>query len=116
MLEKTNITEKQIADCLSARYGITAAEIAFLPIGYDASAWAYRVAAADGQCYFLKQRRGAIHTAPAAITRYLQAEGIRHVVAPLHCRRLQGNLWHHLRATRCCSIPGLRAEVVWTLV
>jgi len=83
MLEKTNITEKQIADCLSARYGITAAEIAFLPIGYDASAWAYRVAAADGQCYFLKLRRGATHTAPAAITRYLQAEGIRHVVAPL---------------------------------
>jgi spectinomycin phosphotransferase len=83
MLEKPNIQDQKIADCLSAHYGITAAELAFLPIGYDASAWAYRVAAADGQRCFLKLRRGAIHMAPAAIARYLKAEGIGQVVAPL---------------------------------
>src|SRR5690349_10023055 len=83
MLEKPNIQDQKIAACLGAHYGIAAAEIAFLPIGYDASAWAYRVAAADGQRYFLKLRRGAIHMAPAAIARYLKAEGIGQVVAPL---------------------------------
>jgi spectinomycin phosphotransferase len=83
MLEKPNIADDKIADCLSAHHGIATAEIAFLAIGYDASAWAYRVAAADGQRYFLKLRRGAIHETPAAIARYLQAEGIREVVASL---------------------------------
>jgi spectinomycin phosphotransferase len=83
MIEKPNIADQKIADCLSAHYGITATEIEFLPIGYDASAWAYRVATADSQRYFLKLRRGAIHTTPAAIARYLKAEGVRQVVAPL---------------------------------
>ncbi|HEY7343508.1 MAG TPA: aminoglycoside phosphotransferase family protein [Ktedonobacterales bacterium] len=68
---------------MNAHYGVSVAEIAFLPIGYDASAWVYQVAAADGQRYFLKLRRGAIHTAPAAIARYLKAEGIKQIVAPL---------------------------------
>lgn len=83
MLEKPNIADQTIADSLSAHYGIAAAGIEFLPVGYDASAWAYRVATADGQRYFLKLRLGAIHTAPAALARYLRAEGIRQVVAPL---------------------------------
>lgn len=83
MLEKPTIQDQKIVDRLSAQYGFTAAEIEFLPIGYDASAWAYKVTAADGRRYFLKLRRGAIHTAPAAIARYLKAAGIGQVVAPL---------------------------------
>ncbi len=83
MLEKPNIADKEIAGCLNAQYGIAAATVEFLPIGYDASAWAYRVVAAAGKRYFLKVRRGAIHAAPAAIARYLKAEGIGQVVAPL---------------------------------
>jgi spectinomycin phosphotransferase len=83
MLEKPNLPDEKIADCLRASYALAVAAIAFLPIGYDASAWAYRVTASDGQLYFLKVRRGTVHRGSAAVARYLKAHDVAEVVAPL---------------------------------
>jgi spectinomycin phosphotransferase len=83
MLEKPNIPDQKITDCLRAHYRISAQEIGFLPVGYDAAAWVYHVVATDGQHYFLKVRRGTIHAAPAAVARYLKEHGVEQVVAPL---------------------------------
>ena len=59
MLESPNLPDAKIRECLRATYGLTCASLDFLPIGYDASAWAYRVTTSDGERYFLKARRGA---------------------------------------------------------
>ena len=83
MLEKPNLPDAAIAACLRAAYGLAATAIEFLPIGYDAAAWAYRVSASDGARYFLKLRRGTVHDDCAAVARYLETHGAPEVVAPL---------------------------------
>ena len=86
MLEKPNLPDAKIAEGLRERYGLANTAIEFLPIGYDASAWAYRVTASDGQRYFLMLRRGRVHHASAAVASYLEAHGVPEVVAPLPTR------------------------------
>jgi spectinomycin phosphotransferase len=55
----------------------------FLPFGNDASAWAYRLQAADGAGYFLKVRQGIRNEAGLVVPRYLRDHGVPSVVAPL---------------------------------
>ena len=86
MLETPNLPEAMIAEGLRERYGLADTAIEFLPTGYDASAWAYRVTASNGQRYFLKLRRGTVHHASAAVASYLEAHGVPEVVAPLPTR------------------------------
>jgi spectinomycin phosphotransferase len=83
MLESPNLPDAKISDCLCASYGLADASLDFLPIGYDASAWAYRVTTSDGARYFLKVRRGTVHAACAAVARYLATHGVPEAVAPL---------------------------------
>jgi spectinomycin phosphotransferase len=60
-----------------------AGEIAFLPIGYDASAWVYRVQTADEASYFLKVRLSVTNAASLLVPRFLHDRGVKQVVAPL---------------------------------
>ena len=76
---------------MRARYGLAVVELAFLPLGHDASAWVYRVRAADGGTYFLKARLGAINEAGLAVPRALHDRGGAQVVAPLPTTT--GALW-----------------------
>src|SRR5262245_14255232 len=70
-------------DCLAKGYGIHVHEIEFLPIGNDATAWAYRVRAKAGQAYFLKVKKGKVGPASIHVPRSLWEQGIAQVVAPL---------------------------------
>src|SRR5687768_11079066 len=82
MLEKPNLPDSQIIASLRAAYGIPAAEIEFLPLGNDSSAWVYRVTADKGANFFLKVKKGAIFEPSVLIPRYLNSQGIQQVVAP----------------------------------
>ena len=94
MLEKPNLSDGKIAACLRESYGIAAVEIEFLPIGNDATAWAYRVEGEGGAAYFLKVKKGAIYEPSMTIPHFLQDNGIEQAVAPLPT--LDGNLWAEL--------------------
>ena len=83
MLEKPNLPDETITACLRESYGLADPQITFLPIGNDASAWAYGVHTGDGQRYFLKLRRGLVYTPALAVPRFLRDSGIEQVVAPL---------------------------------
>ena len=83
MLERPNLADNQIIACLRDDYGLPVAEIAFLPIGNDSSAWAYGVRTDDGQSYFLKVRRGSAYEPALTVPKYLRDSGIQQVVAPL---------------------------------
>ena len=86
-----NLADDTLRSCLRDRYGLTVVELAFLPLGHDASAWVYRARAADSGIYFLKARLGGISEAGLAVPRYLHDRGIARVVAPLPT--MTGALW-----------------------
>lgn len=82
MLEKLSLDDEKIAACLQAAYGLRVTEIEFLPLGYDSYAGVYRVRS-RGQDYFLKARRDPVDDLSLSIPRYLKAQGIEQVIAPL---------------------------------
>lgn len=83
MLEPPNLPNETIIAALRERYGLPVTEIAFLPIGNDASAWVYRVNVADGEGYFLKVRKGSLNEPGLFVPRALHEQGVPHIIPPL---------------------------------
>lgn len=86
-----NLTADDLIAALRDRYGISAAGIAFLPLGNDAGAWVYQARAEDGAEYFVKVRARLPSEADLRVPRELWQQGITQVVAPLPA--LAGELW-----------------------
>jgi spectinomycin phosphotransferase len=82
MLEKPNLADATIITCLQESYGFHITKLEFLPIGYDATAWVYRVATA-GATYFLKVKKGVLQASSLAIPHFLRDSGITQIVAPI---------------------------------
>ena len=107
MLEKPNLPDSQLIAGLRAGYGLAVTTLEFLPIGYDASAWLYRVNA--DQPYFLKLKRGPFYLPSVTVPHYLKTSGIEPVVAPLPTT--SGDLWHALNADYSLILfPYIEAE------
>lgn len=83
MLEKPNISEKNILRTLQEAYGIQAAEIAFLPLGADLRTAVYRVDSADGTPYFVKLRKGDFNDITLTLPQFLHKQGVEQIIAPL---------------------------------
>ena len=83
MIDKPDIDERTLAAEVAAAWSVHVTELAFMPVGLDGHAWAYRVETSDGRCYFLKVRRGDFTPAAVLLPRFLRAQGLRQVVAPL---------------------------------
>jgi spectinomycin phosphotransferase len=83
MLEKPHIEDDKIIARVREGYGLHVSGLEFLPIGYDANSWVYRVHTAEGSDYFLKLKKGAVYEPSVAIPHYLNDAGIEQVVAPL---------------------------------
>jgi spectinomycin phosphotransferase len=94
MLDKPDIPNEHIITCLHHAYGLQGVCIAFLPLGVDRNATAYRVGASDGRQYFAKLRRGVFDEITVAVPKALSAQGIPHILAPLVTRT--GRLWASL--------------------
>jgi len=94
MLEAPDLDAQRIAACLPDAYGLTGAQVEFLPLGVDVNAAVYRVRAADGATYFLKLRRGDFDEIVVTLPKFLADQGIRQIIAPLMTR--QGRLWADL--------------------
>ena len=86
-----DLSHDALRGALSARYGLAAVEIGFLPLGHDALAWVYQVRAADGSDYFLKAHRGAISEPGLLVHRFLEETGNTAAIAPLP--DTAGRLW-----------------------
>ena len=91
MREDPHLDHGAIAASLAAHYGLEVASVAYLPLGYDFAAAAYRVVAADGAEYFLKIRSGPVHEPGLLVPRALIERGVPNILAPL--RTLAGDLW-----------------------
>lgn len=66
-----------------SNYDLAVADLTFLPLGHDSSAWVYRVATTDGVPYFLKVRRRVTNPPSLLVPRSLHDQGIAQVIAPL---------------------------------
>src|SRR5579871_6646571 len=91
MLEKPDIQDELIIDCLQDNYGLSISQITFLPLGADAYAAVYRTVAADGVAYFVKLKWGNFDEIGVLLPKCLYDQGIRQVVAPL--ATVTGQLW-----------------------
>lgn len=83
MLIKPNLTDQQFIACLRQDYGLDVAEFAYLPLGLNTHAAVYRAIAADGTPYFVKLRRGAFDETSVELPKFLNAQGINQIIAPL---------------------------------
>ena len=91
MIEKPSIRDETIISVLREHYSLPVSQIDFLPIGNDASAWAYRVTTASENNYFLKLRKEISNPAGFLVPRFLQDHGMAQALAPLLTRERQ--LW-----------------------
>ena len=85
MIEKPEISDEKIITSLQEHYSIRVNKVEFLPIGNDASAFAYRVET-DQELYFLKIRKELPNLAGLFVPRFLKDHGVEQVVAPLFTR------------------------------
>ncbi len=81
MLEKPNIQEPKIIDCLKEQYGLTVVRLEFLPLGADVNTAVYRVDTENTPLY-LKLRQGEFNEAAVSVPRILYDSGIKQVIAP----------------------------------
>ena len=79
----TGLSNETLRAALRAHYGLAVAEVTFLPLGHDSSAWVYRARMADDTAYFLKVRQRVTNPPGLVVPRYLQDQGVARVIAPL---------------------------------
>lgn len=111
MRKTTPIRDQALIDCLHETYGVAVATLTFLPLGYDADAWVYRVAATDGREYFLKVRRGVLYPPSVTVPRALRAAGMGEVVAPLPT--IDGQPWGQADGDPVLLYNFLEGESAW---
>lgn len=91
MLEKPNLDDHALIACLRDAFGVAVVDLAFLPLGNDASTAVYRAVAAGGECYFCKLRRDDFDEVSVMLPHFLHEQGIPQIIAPLPT--LSGELW-----------------------
>lgn len=106
-----NLTEDALRACLRDRHGLSVADLTFLPLGYDSSAWVYRAQATDGATYFLKVRVSIENEAGLVVPRYLRDHGLAHVVAPLPAT--DGALWTDAGDYVLILYPFVEGSAAW---
>lgn len=91
MLEKPDLPDEKIIDCLRDSYGLNSIQVDFLPLGADMYTAVYRIVTADATPYFLKLRSGVFDEASVIVPSLLHQGGMTQVIAPIATR--SGQLW-----------------------
>lgn len=87
MLQPPDIDREAFTESLRSAWAIDAEEIAFLPVGADPDAAAWRVSVSAGPRYFLKTRFRPFDPVALLVPHYLhQTAGIMEVLAPIPTR------------------------------
>lgn len=83
MLEKPNLPDDRIRDCLHRAYALSITDLAFLPLGADTHTAVYRAQDTTARPYFIKLRRGAFDATTVQVPKHLADQGVPHLIAPL---------------------------------
>ncbi len=102
MLEKPNLEDALIIDCLQAAFGFAVETLEFLPVGNDPTAWVYKVSTVS-RPYFLKVKRGDVPPSTVHVPRGLYEAGIQQIVTPVPNH--SGELWTPLAGFNLILYP-----------
>ncbi len=91
MLDKPNIQDTVILDCLRENYALPIEKITFLPLGADRNTAVYRAETKAGAAYFLKIRLEDFNAMSLIVPRLLHEQGVSRIIAPLATR--DGKIW-----------------------
>jgi len=94
MLEKPDLDDQDIIDCLRDSYALPVTQVTFLPLGADSNTAVYRAVSDDGTPYFVKLRRGYFDETTVLIPALLHDQGVTQIIAPLPTQTRQ--LWARL--------------------
>ena len=108
MLEKPELEDEKIINCLRDEYGLSVEKLSFLPLGADLNTAVYRVAANEETVYFLKLRRGEFDEATVKVPKYLSDLGIKQIIPPLTTQT--GQLWAILALFKVILYPFVEGQ------
>lgn len=111
MLEKPDLPDVKIVDCLRNQYGLHLIHLAFLPLGADVNTAVYRVVTADETPYFVKLRRGVFDETAVTAPKFLSDQGIAQIIAPIATRAQQ--LWASLDDFNLILYPFVEGHDGW---
>jgi spectinomycin phosphotransferase len=103
MLDKPDLQDENIIACLRDEYGLSVAQVAFLPLGADLNTAVYRAITEDESTYFVKLRKGLFDETSVTLPKYLGDLGIRQIIAPLVTNK--GRLWANLESFKVILYP-----------
>jgi spectinomycin phosphotransferase len=103
MLEKPELKDEQIINCLQDEYGLSVEKITFMPLGADPNTSVYRVVTKDETIYFVKLRKGDFSEASVAIPNFLSDSGIKQIIPSLTTQT--GQLWANLNPFKVILYP-----------
>ena len=103
MLEKPDLAEETIIDCLGTVYGLAVSQVTFLPLGADLNTAVYRAWSAGGADYFVKLRRADFSEIAVTLPRFLSDQGIAQIIPPLAAR--DGRLWGEVAGHKLIVYP-----------
>ncbi len=108
MLEKPDINDAKIIQCLQTEYGLSIDKIAFLPLGADLNTAVYRAETNDDTLYFVKLRRGDFDEASVAVPKFLSDLGIKQIIPSLPTQT--GKLWANLDSHKIILYPFVKGH------
>jgi len=111
VLEEPKLDHATLAEHLRAGWGLLSRSITFLPVGHDASAWAYDVREEPGRRYFVKVRTRPASAAAAVVPWLLRDRGLEQAVAPLPT--LDGQPWWPAHGLQMGVYPYVDGTQAW---
>ncbi|MBL8134545.1 MAG: aminoglycoside phosphotransferase family protein [Anaerolineae bacterium] len=111
MLEKPDLADVVITNCLRETYDVHVSALIFLPLGADRNTAVYRADAASGARYFVKLRRGAFDTTSVLVPTHLHEQGVTGIIAPI--RTAVERLYADLGEFRVMVFPFIDGRDGW---
>ena len=108
MIEKPDIPESFIVECLQEEYCLQVTGLSFLPIGADVNTAVFRVVAVDQTVSFLKLRKGDFNEIAVRVPYFLYESGISAIIAPILPRNQQ--LWCSFAAFTAILYPFIEGK------
>lgn len=103
MLEKPELKDEEIINCLRHEFGLSVEKLSFLPLGADLNTAVYHVVTNDETDYFVKLRKGNFNEASVTVPNFLSELGIKQIIPSLKTQI--GNFWTNLNSFKVILYP-----------
>lgn len=103
MLEKPELKDEEIINCLRNEFGLIVEKLSFLPIGADLNTAVYRAVTIDKIAYYVKLRKGDFNEASVTVPNFLGNLGIKQIIPSLTTQT--GQLWANLHSFKVILYP-----------